>query len=151
MKDIPINHLHLSGINLQDSINNLQSLQKEFDNVFSEIIDYKLNEDLKYKETSTIDKLGQLWYFFVHNPNIKTKKAKIELIKRFEDRKKSLLYEILQLLNTNDTETKFSFIEKEYDKQNNHVLWIKIENESALQAWHTCFEAIMETSKYIHN
>lgn len=151
MQNFPVNHLHLSWINLLESINNIPVLQKEFDNIFSELTEYKLNKDLKNQEKLTIERLGQLWYFFAYNPNIKTKRAQKELTKRFEDRKKNLLNEVLLLLNTNETRTKFSFLEKNPDKQNNHILYIKVENDSALQAWYICFESIMKTSKYIHN
>ena len=151
MQNFPVNHLHLSWINLLESINNIPVLQKEFDNIFSELTEYKLNKDLKNQEKLTIERLGQLWYFFAHNPNIKTKRAQKELTKRFEDRKKNFLNEVLLLLNTNETRTKFSFLEKDPDKQNNHILYIKVENDSALQAWYICFESIMKTSKYIHN
>jgi len=149
-KDVSVKALNLSWINLLEGMKNMLLLQKEFDNIFSAIVEPKSNDDLKAREISTINKLGKLWYFYIHNPNIKTKVPQKEIMKRFEDRKKNLLKEILSLLNKNEMETKFTIIKINDNEQNNKKLQVKVENKLAIYSWHSCFEAILKTSEYIH-
>ncbi len=148
-QNISTNDLHLSWINLIDSIKELFLLQNEFDNIFSEVVDFKLNNDLKAQEIGATTKLAQLWYFYIHNPNIKTKYPQKEIQKRFDDREKSLHKEILSLLNKNEMESKFKFVEI-HTKKKTKILQIKVENKLAIYSWYSCSEAIKKITAYIH-
>jgi hypothetical protein len=96
-----------------------------------------------------INTLGGNWYFFINNSNIKSKNPQREFYNRFEERKKQLLSQLLQRSDNNETGVKCSAILETSDLNLEPYLWIKVEHDSALNAWQGCFEVLLLVSEFV--
>lgn len=146
---IRIEDIKMSWLNFLDAKDNLFLLQKEFHALFGHIIDVERLNSLECAEVKSINALGQNWYFFINNPNIKSKNPHREFYNRFEERKKQLLSQLLQRSDNNETGVKCSVILEASDLNIEPYLWIKVERDSALNAWQGCFEILLLVSEFV--
>lgn len=141
--------IEMSWLNFLDAKDNLFFLQKEFHALFGHIIDVERLNSLECAEVKSINALGQNWYFFINNPNIKSKNPHREFYNRFEERKKQLLSQLLQRSDNNETGVKCSVILEASDLSIEPYLWIKVEHDSALNVWQGCFEILLIVSEFV--
>lgn len=151
LKDLgfSINDIRMSWLNFLDAKESLYLLQKEFKTLFAHIVDTQRLNSLECAEVKAINALGQNWYFFINNSNIKSKNPHREFYNRFEERKKQFLSQLLQRSDNNETGVKCSVILEANDLNLESYLWIKVEHDSALNAWQGCFEVLLLISEFV--
>ena len=130
-------NLHLSCLNFNNALNNLETFQHEFRNIFKEIIPSSVLDKLEKQEITKLTKAWPLWYQFAHSPEHYWPNSPDICASAIAAKtKRELIKSITQTLNGIDNSSiHASILSDGYIYEGKKALWIevRIDDISALE------------------